>query len=283
MPTSCSIAAAHSSSCSPGWARTGRRRERVVHLQRQPRDVLGVGQVGLVLDRQVAHGGLADVGNSGSSSPSSVSARKMPSRRPASVASMPANAALAEDRLQRDRRGQDDVAAARLDPGHRAPLGAGSAASVSTSSASAAGVSTKPWTPMSRARLAARCAAAARLRTAPPVPTSRPPASQTSPRPRAPRARGHAAAAGPSSWPVRSPAGGTRSCARRRAGTSAVVGVAVPDLDQLHAAAAEVEHDAVGERGGVDGGDVAVVRLVLGGEHLDREPVASSARRRNSA
>src|SRR2546421_447138 len=41
------------------------------------------------------------------------------------------------------------------------------------------------------------------------------------------------------------------------------------DLDQLQAAAAELEHGAVGQRRGVDRGDVAVVRLLLLGENVD--------------
>ena len=61
-------------------------------------------------------------GNSGSSSPRIVRARKMPSRRPASVASMPGEAADLNDRLQRHRGRQDDVAAPRLDARHLAPL-----------------------------------------------------------------------------------------------------------------------------------------------------------------
>ena len=36
--------------------------QRVVHLRGEQRDVLDVRHVGLVLDREVAHGGLADVG-----------------------------------------------------------------------------------------------------------------------------------------------------------------------------------------------------------------------------
>ena len=40
---------------------------------------------------------------------------------------------------------------------------------------------------------------------------------------------------------------------------------------ELQAAAPEVEHDAVGERRRVDGGHVAQPRLLLGGEHADRE------------
>ena len=47
--------------------------------------------------------------------------------------------------------------------------------------------------------------------------------------------------------------------------------VAAVDLDELQRAAAEVEHDAVGERRRVHGRDVAVVRLLLLGEHAHLE------------
>ena len=46
----------------------------------------------------------------------------------------------------------------------------------------------------------------------------------------------------------------------------------VGDLDQLHAAAADLEHRAVGDRRGVDGGDVAEAGLLLGRQHLDLQP-----------
>ena len=63
--------------------------------------------------------------------------------------------------------------------------------------------------------------------------------------------------------PGRRRRGTPRSCARRRAGTRRDLDlVAVLDADQLHAAAADVEHDAVGQRRGVDRRDVAVVRLL---------------------
>jgi hypothetical protein len=42
-------------------------------------------------------------------------------------------------------------------------------------------------------------------------------------------------------------------------------------LRELEAAAAEVEHDAIGQRRRVDGGDVAQPRLLLGRQHRDRE------------
>ena len=53
-----------------------------------------------------------------------------------------------------------------------------------------------------------------------------------------------------------------------------VARLAVVDVGELHRAAAEVERDAVGERGRVDRGEVAVARLLLGREHLDLEPRA---------
>ena len=48
-------------------------------------------------------------------------------------------------------------------------------------------------------------------------------------------------------------------------------GVAADDLDELHRAAAEVEHGAVGERRRVDRREVAVVGLLLAAEDADRE------------
>ena len=112
----------------------------------------------------------------------------------------------------------------------------------------------------------ARCAAAARLRTAPPVPTSRPPwpASQSA---RASSRRDVIAqplqvllacrAVGVSVGEERF--GHAHGADRER---DEVALVAVLDLDQLHAAAADVEHDAVGERGAVDRRHVAVMRLL---------------------
>ena len=50
-----------------------------------------------------------------------------------------------------------------------------------------------------------------------------------------------------------------------------ILGAAIPDLDELHAAAAELDDDAVVDRGRVDGRDVAVARLLLLREHDDRE------------
>jgi len=47
--------------------------------------------------------------------------------------------------------------------------------------------------------------------------------------------------------------------------------VAADDLDELQRAAAEVQHGAVGERRGVDGGEVAVAGLLLAGEHAHVE------------
>ena len=59
--------------------------------------------------------------------------------------------------------------------------------------------------------------------------------------------------------------------------------LAIVDLGQLHAAAADVEHDAVDERGRVDRGDVAEVSLVArptGSRSRGRSP---PARRRGTA
>ena len=47
--------------------------------------------------------------------------------------------------------------------------------------------------------------------------------------------------------------------------------VAVADQRELHRAAADVERQSVGERGRVDGGEVAVAGLLLAGEDLDVE------------
>ena len=152
MPTSWSIEAAHSSSRSPGsgveQAAVG---ERVEHLQRQLGDVLDVGEVGLVLDRQVAHRGLADVGNSGSSPASSVAGEEH----------AVAQAGLGDLDARRSRRARarsrSPAPAARmmsprpgLIPGTLPRSATGSAASVATRSPSTSRVITNPWTPMSR-------------------------------------------------------------------------------------------------------------------------------------
>ena len=55
---------------------------------------------------------------------------------------------------------------------------------------------------------------------------------------------------------------------RPRAGVALL---ALLDVGQLHRAAAEVERDAVGERRRVDRGEIAVAGLLLGREHLDLE------------
>ncbi len=48
----------------------------------------------------------------------------------------------------------------------------------------------------------------------------------------------------------------------------------LPDVRELHRAAADVERDAVGQRRRVHRGEVAEPRLLLAREHLDREPGA---------
>ena len=99
-----------------------------------------------------------------------------PSRRLASVTSMPSNdpssttvsITSAEARMMSPR--------PNLIPGTSPRSSTGSAASVWTSSASISRVITNPWTPMS-GWPTMRWAAAARLRTAPPIPTIRSPAA----------------------------------------------------------------------------------------------------------
>ena len=118
------------------------------------------------------------------------------------------------------------------------------------------------------------CAAAARLRTAPPTPTRRGPDDrQPVQRPRAPRARA-------SADPVQ------LLLLRRPRAREKLLGhadrpeperrdparVAVTDLDQLEAAATEVEHHAVGEHRRVDRRHVAEVGLVPRRQRLDRQP-----------
>ncbi len=100
---------------------------------------------------------------------------------------------------------------------------------------------------------------------------------------RAPRARGRGGAArsflraGPSSGQelLGHPHGAERE--RRQ-----LVRAPVGDVDELHAAAAELEHDPVGQRRGVDRGDVAVPGLVLGRQDLDRRGRSARVRARGT-
>ena len=109
---------------------------------------------------------------------------------------------------------------------------------------------------------AASWAAAARLRTVPPIPVSRPPSSSH-------EARAIAAATCSRSALVclrlaRPPSGRKRSVMRTAPSghERAVDRLAVLDARELHRAAAEIEHDALGERRRVDRGEVAVARLL---------------------
>ena len=285
MPTSWSIAAAHRSSRSPGsGSNSPPPHERVVHLQRQPGDVLDVRHVGLVLDGEVADGRLAHVSRTAARDrSSSVRARNTPSRRPASVTSMPSKRAELDHGLERQRGGEDDVAAAGLDPGKRAALVGRQRGELLHELGHHLGRDHEPLdadVDRHRPRAGRRrrgCAPRRRRRRA--AARSRP-ASRA---PRASRARGRARAGGPSSWAGRTRRG-TRSVSRTAPSGNELSdrGPPVLDLDQLHAAAAELEHDAVGQRRRVDRRDVAVARLVLRGEDLDLEPASPPARGRGT-
>ncbi len=162
------------------------RGELVEHPQCQRRHVAGVVCVHVVARRQVQHRGASHV---------------LEQRRAAIALRAPASAvgemALEEDPLAQPclgdlqlleapglqraptttAPGQDQVGARRLDPRHAARSAAGSAASRCTSSSSAASVTVAPWTPLVGIP-AARWAATARLRTVPPIPTSRRPVAR---------------------------------------------------------------------------------------------------------
>ena len=181
----------------------------------------------------------------------------MPSMAPASITAW-ITAAPARIRSAR----------AGLIPGTLARSDDGRPASSSTSASSASRVSTNPCTP-SDGRPAACCAAAARLRTVPPIPAIRPPSQSASS-----QLRRHVRAQGLELLARRLlPGEEVLGHAHGAQGPGAqLVRAPVADEDELHAAAAEVEHHAVGERGGVHGRQVAVARLLLDREHPHLQP-----------
>ena len=211
--------------------------------------------------------------NSGSSPvPARWRSKNTPSRRPASVTSIaskpPASSTdwttTAPARIRSARDG--------LMPGTFVRSSGGSAASSSTSASSASRRSTNPCTPNS-GMPASRCAAAARLRIVPPMPTIREPALashgalSSSPATCSRSSRSCLGLAGLSSGRKRSvirtaPSGQELELAR----------VARGDADELHRAAAEVERDPVGQRRRVDRGQVAVARLLLARQHAHPHP-----------
>ena len=165
-------------------------------------------------------------------------------------------------------------------PGHARALGRRQRRQARcTSSSSASRSITIPWTPLEGSP-AARWAAAARLRTVPPIPTSRrPPAPAAARQPAAPARARCATCSRSSSSCLRlaGPFGG-----RKRSLISTVPtrqdphsrGEAPAHAHELQRAAAEVEHAAVAERGRVDRREVAVAGLLLAAEHADRQPEA---------
>ena len=156
-----------------------------------------------------------------------------------------------------------------LMPGTSPRSDTGRPASVSTSEPIASGVMRKPWIPMS-SWPAARCAAAARLRTAPPMPDRCGPAlgSQSS----SPSVLTHVVAHAGDVLLLGRPVAGEEVLGQPHRAESEGLHrerTAVGDAGELQAAAAEVDDGAVGQRRRVDRGDVAVERLVARGEHLD--------------
>ena len=185
---------------------------------------------------------------------------------------MPSKAAELDERVEHHRRGEDDVPAAGLDPGHRAALVAPERRQRADQLAQLVGLDHEPLhAEVNRAVGRLRRGGEVAYRAADP--------DQAPPRRREPVQRGQRRA------DVRPQAGELLLLGRPRAGQELLghpdraeperrdpARVSVVDLDQLHAAAAEVEHDAVGERGRVDRRDVAEASLVLRRQRLDRQP-----------
>ena len=217
-------------------------------------DVAGVRGVDVVLRGQVQHARAPHVLEQRLRSPSrrpSRRSKKTPSRSPASVASRPSKPPASQHALHDDRARQDQVGARRLDARARSrarPRAARRGARTSSSSASRS--ITIPCTPLDGSP-AARWAAAARLRTVPPMPTRRPPSAAAGvgqPVGLRELARRRARAAPPAAgaWPARS-AGRKRSLMRTvpSAPGAGLAREAVGDAHELQRAAAEVEHAAV--------------------------------------
>ena len=263
---SCSIAVAHSSSRSSGSPRA-RPAASASHISSASSgDVVGVREVGVVLRRR----GCAPT--RGARRRTAAGRRRAAARRtrpragrPRSPrasskppASITASITSAPARIRSPRSG--------LMPGHLAALGRRHARRSSSISSSERFARDAEALDAVRRQLRARAARPRpRLRTVPPMPV-RPPAvaPATAPR-RAARAdvlaqRLDVLALGL----ARRRRGSARSCARRRAATSACRAASRSlDARELHRAAAEVEHDAVGERRRVDRREVAVARLLL--------------------
>ena len=136
---------------------------------------------------------------------------------------------------------------------------------------------TIPWTPLEGSP-AARWAAAARLRTVPPMPTRRPPAASPSvSQPALCELGGTWSRSSSSCLRLAGPLGG-----RKRSLMRTVPSRQDPDSRARRSATRtsciepppEVQHAAVGERRRVDRREVAVAGLLLAAEHADRQPRA---------
>ena len=284
MPMSCSIAAAHSSSRSSrvagvqagrgrarptARARAGRRgrrgrsprRRRGEVEHRRPADVLEQRRVA-PLEQRLVEDALAQAGLG----------------RLDRV-----EAAGLHHRLDDERARQDQIRAGGLDARGPTPRSAaGSSASRSTSSSSAARVTAKPWTPKDgqlRGELRRGGEVAHGAADTDEAAAAR--ASQA----RLGRAAGDVRAQRLDLLGLRrSPsAGSARSCARRRAARSRRRRASRPSTRvSCMRAAAEVERDAVGQRGRVDRGQVAVAGLLLAASTRTSSPVALAGRARGT-
>ena len=230
--------------------------------------------IGLVLHREVAHGGLAHIVEQRLLAVEQRARRGTHRRadRPRSPR-CPSKSAELDHRLERDRGGEDDVAASGLDPGDRPALGDGQRGERvdelahrlrGDHEALDADVGLVGRALGGGREVADRAADADEPRARRPTASRARPASRA----RASRSRW-------SSFFLAGPFPGRKCSVSRTAPSgndSIASALSARDLDELHAAAADLEHRAVGQGRRVDRRDVAVVGLVASGEHLDRDP-----------
>ena len=274
MPTSCSTAAAHSSSrssaspgCSPASASASQ-----ISSARRTTCAVCAGSAWYWAARLRTEEARTSA-SSGGSWPASSSSKNAPSRRPASVTSSASNpptsitvwTTTAPARIRSPRSG--------LMPATRLRCSGDIPASRSTSASSSPRSRRKPWTPY-QGRPRSIITAAARLRTVPPIPASA--AVRVAQPLRVGQLPAHV-------LPQRLEVLGLDALggeeALRRDDRAEPPGAriarrAIDDVRELHRAAADVERDAVGQRRRVDHGEVAVAGLLLAREHLDVEPGA---------
>ena len=168
MPTSCSRLAAHSSARSSARrlerARGG---ERVVQLQREPGDVVGVADVGAAAERDVADRRRAHVGQQRLGAGEQPVLEEHALAQPGAGDLHRVEAAESKHRLEHERGAEHDVRPRGLDAGQRALRRPAAPASSSISSPSASRCRRAPWTavtgdagaPLRRGREVARGAA----------------------------------------------------------------------------------------------------------------------------